>query len=116
MNLKALLIHRMDDLNTHSSEAMLNHYSKHMSATGMVCLTVTEHLTAAEYASGDPSTWLRVALRLLCDVDCLVTIDTINPDRHREVLRTAAEACGHAMMVAEKYCPPFTVAPQTEQP
>jgi len=105
--MKALLIHRMDNLDTAFGASVLNHYVKHMKATGLDVTIVADHMTVEQMTSSDPATWLRVALKALADVDVLVTIDTIDPDPSREVLRMAAKACGHAQMVAERYCPPF---------
>jgi len=106
--LTALLIHRLDNLTDPMEAAILNHYQRHLAVTGLHVRTLLDSMTVEELNCAEPTQWLRVALRQLADCHCLVTIDTINPDRHREVLRTAADACGHSMLVAEKYCPPFT--------
>ena len=114
--MKALLIHRMDNLNTAFGASVLNHYVKHMKATGLDVMTVTDHMTVEQLNTSDPATWLRTALKVLAEVDVLVTIDTIDPDPSREVLRMAAKACGHAQMVAERYCPPFLYETETSEP
>jgi len=113
--MKTLLIHRLDNLNDPQTEALLNHYVKHLTAAGLDVTTVLNHITTKQLADGQTTEWLRASLRALSEVDVLACVDTIGPDRGREVLRMAAEACGHSMVAAEKYCPPFYVNPTLDE-